>query len=92
MPENNQARAALLDGRFFTSRERAHEILSAALAFPAYYGRNLDALADCLGDLNGVEIWVYFSDEIEKNLGPYGAKMLCVLRDTDGKGPRVILR
>ena len=38
------------------SPEKAHEELARALAFPDYYGRNLDALHDCLGDLNGVEL------------------------------------
>ena len=31
--------------------EKAHEALSQALHFPAYYGKNLDALHDCLTDL-----------------------------------------
>lgn len=30
--------------------EKAHEALARGLAFPAYYGRNLDALYDCLRD------------------------------------------
>ena len=28
-----------------------HRVLSAILHFPEYYGHNLDALYDCLGDL-----------------------------------------
>ncbi|MDO8122548.1 barstar family protein [Isoptericola sp. b490] len=28
-----------------------HEAVAATLDFPGYYGRNLDALADCLGDV-----------------------------------------
>ena len=28
-----------------------HDAVAAALDFPDYYGRNLDALADCLGDV-----------------------------------------
>lgn len=30
-----------------------HRALAQALDFPDYYGANLDALADCLGDLCG---------------------------------------
>ena len=37
-----------LDGRALDSREALHQALSALLAFPAYYGKNLDALHDCL--------------------------------------------
>ena len=39
-----------LDGRALDSREALHQALSALLAFPAYYGKNLDALHDCLTD------------------------------------------
>lgn len=28
-----------------------HDAIAEVLAFPAYYGRNLDALNDCLGDV-----------------------------------------
>jgi RNAse (barnase) inhibitor barstar len=31
--------------------DNLHETLATQLAFPAYYGRNLDALNDCLSDL-----------------------------------------
>ncbi len=41
-----------LDGRALDSREALHQALSALLAFPAYYGKNLDALHDCLTDLS----------------------------------------
>ena len=33
------------------TEEDIHEILQKALEFPAYYGRNLDALYDCLTDV-----------------------------------------
>ena len=37
-----------LDGRALDSREALHQALAALLAFPAYYGKNLDALHDIL--------------------------------------------
>lgn len=33
------------------SAEEAHEELARKLRFPEYYGYNLDALEDCLGDI-----------------------------------------
>jgi hypothetical protein len=40
-----------LDASGWTSDAGLHSDLAAALAFPAWYGHNLDALADCLDDV-----------------------------------------
>ncbi|HET6214125.1 MAG TPA: barstar family protein [Micromonosporaceae bacterium] len=40
-----------LDGRGITGAGQLFDKCSAALAFPAWFGHNWDALADCLGDL-----------------------------------------
>jgi hypothetical protein len=40
------------DGRAWTTEDAAHGDLARVLAFPDYYGRNLDALNDCLSDLD----------------------------------------
>jgi len=34
------------------SKEALHEYLAKRLAFPSYYGKNLDALYDCLTDIH----------------------------------------
>ena len=36
--------------------EKAHAALADALAFPAYYGHNLDALHDCLTSLGDIQL------------------------------------
>ena len=36
--------------------EKAHAALADALAFPAYYGHNLDALHDCLTSLGDTQL------------------------------------
>ena len=35
----------------FATREELHTYIAARLHFPDYYGANLDALNDCLGDI-----------------------------------------
>lgn len=40
-----------LDSRQWTSMEAFHQAVSSALRFPEYYGGNLNALNDCLRDV-----------------------------------------
>lgn len=42
----------ILDGEKLRYRSRVHRVLAQELAFPTWYGRNLDALYDCLTDLH----------------------------------------
>ncbi|MGH3825989.1 MAG: barstar family protein [Pseudonocardiaceae bacterium] len=42
-----------------TSKAEALEAIGVALSFPAWYGRNLDALHDCLADLPGEHVLVW---------------------------------
>ncbi|MEY9964949.1 hypothetical protein ABIA33_002991 [Streptacidiphilus sp. MAP12-16] len=41
----------VLDASQWTTEEDFHQDISATLDFPSYYGRNLDALNDCLRDV-----------------------------------------
>ena len=38
----------ILDGACMTDKEAAHAYIAKVMRFPAHYGKNLDALADCL--------------------------------------------
>ncbi len=40
-----------IDCKDFTGPDQLHAALAEALSFPAWYGHNLDALYDCLTDL-----------------------------------------
>lgn len=47
-----------LDGNILSDAAQIHDYLKEILDFPEYYGKNLDALHDCLTDLENTEITV----------------------------------
>ncbi len=74
----------------FTRRE-IHEYIAEKMAFPEYYGHNLDALYDCLTDIAeptavGIAIPV-----IPENLQETAPQM-ALPADGDGDPPRRVLR
>lgn len=44
-------RVVSLDAGHWTTESALHQAFSTTLRFPSYYGRNLDALSDCLRDV-----------------------------------------
>ncbi len=61
--EPTRWRLARLDGERARSKAEVLADLGRVLGFPAYYGANLDALAECLGDLceDTVLLWEQWS-------------------------------
>ena len=53
----------ILDGNILADATQAHDYLKEMLEFPKYYGKNLDALHDCLTDLEDVEIAITSPDD-----------------------------
>lgn len=85
-------RIIAIDGRKMDTREHAHDLLARALAFPAYYGRNLDALHDLLGEVSDTtRILLFAPDAMERALGGYGVALLRVLRDSARQNPSLRL-
>ena len=52
-----------LDGNILADIAQVHDYLKEMLEFPEYYGKNLDALYDCLTDLSDVEITITAPEE-----------------------------
>ncbi len=72
----------IIDGRRMTSVASTHEYLARTLRLPAYYGRNLDALHDCLTDLPR-SVWIILinGDMMDEALGAYAGKLRRVFTD-----------
>ena len=72
----------VLDGRRMTDRAAAHAELREKLALPDYYGGNLDALNDCLGERAERELIVIENaGAFLEGCEGYGAKLLRVFGD-----------
>lgn len=75
-------RRIILDAEKMTSLPVLHKYLQKALALPEHYGMNLDALADCLGEMAvETELVVPAKVQEEAYLGWYGEQLLAVFRD-----------
>ncbi|MBE6764336.1 MAG: barstar family protein [Clostridia bacterium] len=83
-------KTVVIDCREMTDRRAAHEYLARKLSFPEYYGHNLDALHDCLGDISEeVCIVVYRPHEMYESLGQYAEIMADVLRMSGEENPYI---
>lgn len=69
-----------LDCREMRTRLDAHSYLAKMLDLPSYYGRNLDALYDCLTSFPQVKLILTSSEELCKP-GCYANAVLEVIRD-----------
>jgi RNAse (barnase) inhibitor barstar len=79
-----------------TSKAEALDAIGAALRFPAWYGRNLDALYDCLTDLSwlpaGEHVLVWTGHHHFEAADPDGYRaVLAVLDDATATSPLSVL-
>ena len=81
---------ALIDGAVIETRGQLHNALSEQLALPEYYGRNLDALFDCLTDFRqDTALRVIHAEELFAHLGVYADVLQAVLRDACAENPHL---
>lgn len=72
-----------LDGRRMGTRLALHEQLKDVLQLPEYYGKNLDALWDCLFCELEMPLTVYVShfSDAQHALGEYAERLLQTFQD-----------
>lgn len=81
-----------LDGLELPSLEAVHDRFAQALTLPEWYGRNLDALFDCLTDLGEpVTVRLLHQEALEDRLGRRGRALVRLLRRAAEENPRVSL-
>ena len=75
-------KTCVLDGNVILNKEILHEMLAEQLDFPAWYGKNLDALYECLTDLaEDTEIVIFNQKALEDHLERYAALLMTTLED-----------
>ena len=78
-----------LDGAVIPDRETLHTTLASLLRLPDYYGRNLDALYDCLTSLpEETSLVLEHPAALEQALGGYARAFFRVLQDAARENPR----
>ena len=83
-------RICILDGDLITDKETLHSILASSLQFPDWYGRNLDALYDCLSDMQEeTEIHILHQESLENHLGRYAQILWKVMHKVCQENPHI---
>ena len=70
----------VIDCEKLQQKEQAHLYLAEVFDFPDYYGKNLDALFDCLTELGECTIFLENENAL-KQADSYGIKVLKVLEE-----------
>ena len=79
---------AVIDGNSVASMEDIHRTLAQQLAFPEWYGGNLDALHDCLTDLHEeTDLSIVHPEALLETLGPAYVRLTRVLSDAAEENP-----
>ena len=77
----------ILDGNYLCNREVAHTYLQEKLELPDYYGKNLDALYDCLTELRDIHIEI----KQPKEANDYFRRVLRIFQGAEMEGESFIV-
>lgn len=81
MPEEKDTlRTVIVKGAFFSEPAALHAYLADTLHFPAYYGGNLSALADCLGDVDEPTLIRLETAGVQGTMVDYLARVATIMR------------
>lgn len=82
--------AIYLEGQLLRDREAAMAFFEGALPLPEWWGRNLDALHDCLTDLDR-PVKLVLRNRTDLETTRFGRNLLRALRDSAAECPRLEL-
>jgi ribonuclease inhibitor len=80
----------IIDGSTIFTSPDLHEALASALALPAHYGKNLDALYDCLTEIGeDTHLQLHNWHHIEAHLKDYSGKAVYVFHVACQENPHL---
>ena len=86
-------KVAIIDGGAVTAMGDIHRLLVEQLAFPDWYGGNLDALHDCLTDLQEeTQITLLQPELLAETLGSGYVRLCRVLSDSAEENPYLTIQ
>ena len=81
-----------LDVSDIATKEAFHLAIGELLSLPEHYGKNLDALFDCLSDLTEhTQLMLNHSNALEENLGDYGTRIRRMLTAAAQENPHFVI-
>ena len=79
-----------INGKRLKERDALHDYIAKKLSFPEHYGKNLDALYDCLSEINTpLNIIIKNKDILEEELGQYAVNLTLMLTDIQNANPNI---
>ncbi len=85
-------RRIIIDAKDMPTPQALHQVLKEALNLPGWYGRNLDALKDCLWELGPVELCLLNAPLLSALPDAYGEKLFTLLEDAQEEIPAFAFR